>query len=216
MAHISRLRGRGSFRRKQGHQKPRAITLVVCEGETERAYFEAARLHFRLPRTEVVVAESDEGTAPINVVDCAERKSAERGGYDQIFCVFDRDQHADFERARTRIRTLAARRARPLPMAEAVSIPCFEFWILLHYEKTDASFATCDEVIRRIRNQHVSGYTKADAAFCRSLMSRLNVALANADWLEARAQDNGYDPYTTAYEVIRFLQAAEGPGPGLR
>ena len=213
MAHISRLRGRDSFRRKHGNRKPKPITLVVCEGETERAYFEAARLHFRLPRTEFVVAESDQGSAPISVVDCAERKSTERGGYDQIFCVFDRDQHANFRAARERIVTLASRQHKRLAIAEAVSIPCFEFWILLHYEKTDASFASCADVVRYLRSEHIPNYQKADAELCKQLMAKLNDAITNADWVEARAAINNHDPYTSAHNVMRhFVAIARNQG----
>lgn len=44
-APISQQRSSGSFRRKAGQKPPRAIILIVCEGETEQVYFEAARIH---------------------------------------------------------------------------------------------------------------------------------------------------------------------------
>lgn len=60
----------------------------MCEGETEQGYFEAARIHFQLTTAEVVVADNTKGAAPISVVECAEERAAEQGGYDTIFCVF--------------------------------------------------------------------------------------------------------------------------------
>jgi hypothetical protein len=134
---ISKLRDRGSFRRTAGQKPPRSITLIVCEGETEQEYFEAARLKYGLTTAEIVLAENTKGAAPISVVACAEEKCAERGGYDQIYCVFDRDGHESFDRARARIATLAGRKNKPLPVRDAISIPCFEFWVLLHHERTD-------------------------------------------------------------------------------
>ncbi|MHB1527928.1 MAG: RloB family protein [Acidiferrobacteraceae bacterium] len=104
MARIGTIRGIQSLRRKPGHKPPRSITLIVCEGETEQTYFEAARTQYRLTRTEVVIADNTVESAPISVVDCAERRSKEPGGYDQIYCVFDRDGHESFDRARARIR----------------------------------------------------------------------------------------------------------------
>lgn len=213
MAHISQLRGQGSFRRRHGNRKPKPITLVICEGDTERAYFEAARIHFGLSTAEVVVAESDKGSAPTSVVKCAERRSSERGGYDQIYCVFDRDQHASFRVAREKIAKLASRQHKGLRIAEAVSIPCFEFWMLLHFERTDASFVSCANVVRHLRNQHIPNYQKADADLCKQLMTKLGDALANADWVETRAAINKHDPYTSAHSVMRhFMAIAQNQG----
>ena len=116
---ISKLRDSGSFRRTAGQKPPRSITLIVCEGETEQEYFEAARIKYGLTTAEIVLAENTKGAAPISVVACAEAKCAERGGYDRIFCVFDRNGHESFDRARTRIATLAGRKNKPLPVLEA-------------------------------------------------------------------------------------------------
>ena len=107
--HISKIRGRSQLRRRPGQREPRSITLIVCEGETEEAYFEAARVHFNLTTAEVVVADNTQGAAPISVVECAEERAEERGGYDTIFCVFDRDGHQSLDRARSKIKGLASR-----------------------------------------------------------------------------------------------------------
>lgn len=210
MARISKLRGSGSLRRKAGNKPPRSITLIVCEGETEQEYFEAARIRFGLSTAEVIVADNTEGPAPISVVTCAEKKCGEPGGYDRIFCIFDRDGHESYARARDKIKALAGRQKKPLPIAEAVSVPCFELWILLHFEQTDASFAKCADVIRRIRDRHMAGYEKADAGIANRLVALLDAALNNADWLEARAENNAFDPYTSVHHVIRHFAAVAG------
>lgn len=206
---ISKLRDRGSFRRTAGQKPPRSITLIVCEGETEQEYFEAARIKYGLTTAEIVLAENTKGAAPISVVACAEEKCAERGGYDQIYCVFDRDGHESFDRARARIATLAGRKNKPLPVRDAISIPCFEFWVLLHHERTDAPFNRCADVIERLR-EHMPGYEKADVTIARQLMSRLQNALENAAWVETQAEHTGYNPYTSVHHVLRhFAQVAD-------
>lgn len=208
MARISRIRHSRSFRRKSGNKPPKSITLIVCEGETEQEYFEAARIHFQLTTAEISIAKNTKGSAPISVVEHAEAKCAEQGGYDKIFCVFDRDGHESFGRARERISALAGRSKRPLPIEEAVSVPCFELWVLLHFERTDSPFNRCADVIPRIR-AHMAGYVKADAAVARQLMPRLTEARDNASWLEGRAQDNDYNPYTSVHRVIQHFAAIE-------
>lgn len=212
---ISNLRGSGSFRRTSGQKPPRSITLIVCEGETEQEYFEAARIKYGLTTAEIILAENTKGPAPISVVGCAEEKCGEQGGYDCVYCVFDRDGHESYDRAREKIKTLADRKKKPLPIQEAISIPCFEFWVLLHFQKTDAPFRKCSAVIQRIREHHMPGYEKANAVIAKSLMERVEEAIGNAEWLEEQAPNNNYNPYTSVHRVLRHFQmvAEQGGNP---
>lgn len=205
---IAPLRPNRSFNRIAGRKPPRTITLIVCEGETESAYFDAARLKFGLTTAEVILPANTVGSAPISVVECAEAKCGERGGYDKVFCIFDRDGHESFAKARSKIAGLALRRRDPLPIEEAVSFPCFEFWVLLHFERTDRPFIRCDDVIEQLRQRHVPGYVKADAAVASKLMDRIDTAFGNAVWLEERASDIGENPSTTIHRVIRHFHEA--------
>jgi len=205
---LSHLRGPESLRRRPGGKAPRSITLIVCEGETERGYFEAARIKYGLTTAEIILAQNTVGSAPISVVRCAERRCEEPGSYDKVFCVFDRDGHESFDRARETIKTMAQRKNKPLPIQEAISIPCFEYWVLLHHERTDAPFRRCSDAIVQVRN-HMPGYEKADATSARQLMDKVKDALGNADWVEDRADSNGYNPYTSVHHVLQhFAQVA--------
>lgn len=202
---LAPLRKTASFRRTAGRKAPRSITLIVCEGETERAYFQAIRVHYGLSNAEVIIAEGND-SAPIGVVAHAQTRCAEPGGYDKVFCVFDRNGHESFQRACDRVRSLATRTRNPLPIDAAVSIPCFEFWLLLHFERTDAPFHRCDDVIQRLR-ECVPNYVKADAEILRPCLERLSAALINADWLEQRAVANNSNPYTCVQRVLRHFEA---------
>lgn len=207
----SHLRGTASFRRKPGNKAPRSVTLIVCEGETEQAYFEAARIKYGLTTAEVIVAENTVGSAPISVVSCAEARCAEPGGYDHIFCVFDRDDHESFDRARVRIKALANRKKKPLPIKESISIPCFEYWVLLHHVRTDAPLARCADAKAQVC-LHMPDYEKADANIASRLMAKLDLALTNAKWVEGRAQENGYNPYTSVHHVFEHFDTVANPG----
>jgi len=170
-------------------------------------YFQAARSHFGLTTTEVVVADQTKGSAPISVVDYAQERAHERGGYDHIFCVFDRDDHESFDRARAKIHELANRARNPLPIHETISVPCFEMWVLLHFEKTDAPFQKCDEVAARIQRQHIEEYSKADPQFAKQLMAHIEVALANSVWLASRAGIINDNPSTSVHRLVQHLKA---------
>src|SRR3546814_12188831 len=43
----------------------------------------------------------------------------------------------------------------------AISNPCFEVWVLLHFERSARPFANCQEVIRSLK-QHRPEYTKSN------------------------------------------------------
>ena len=202
---LAPLRKTASFRRAAGRKVPRSITLIVCEGETERAYFQAVRVHYGLSTAEVIVAEGND-SAPSSVVEYARQRGAEPGGYDKVFCVFDRDNHESFQRACDRVRSLATRTRNPLPIEAAVSIPCFELWQLLHFERTDAPFHRCDDVVQRLR-EHIPNYVKADAELPRQCLERLCDALTNADWLARRAATNNSNPYTCVQRVLLHFAA---------
>jgi hypothetical protein len=210
---ISKLRDNRSLRRRPGQKPPRSITLIVCEGETELIYFEAVRIRYGLTTAEAILAENSEGSAPISVVECAEKKCGEQGGYDKVFCVFDHDGHESFERARERIRSLANRKRKALPIREAISIPCFELWVLLHFERTDAPFNKCDHVLARVRILSPR-YKKADADSSRELMNLKDDAIGNAAWLEMRAATNDYNPYTSVHHVLRHFETVANTEDG--
>ena len=206
MARVSPIRREHSLRRKPGRRAPRSLTLIVCEGETEVQYFSALRARLGLLPTEIVLANNKKGSAPINVVECAERKARERGSYEHIFCVFDRDAHESFERARERIRVLASRRTSPLPMREIVSVPCFEIWVLLHFERSDAQFSDCAAVHARIRARTMPDYAKASVRVANRLVDQVTVALSHAAWLERRIAAHGDNASTTVHRRVEHLQ----------
>nr|VFK77957.1 MAG: RloB-like protein [Candidatus Kentron sp. SD] len=78
--------------------------LIVCEGEkTEPNYFKELRKEYRLSVVNIHVISAD-GSDPVSVVRTARRRQQERRKqrkmpYDRIWCVFDRDEHANFHDA---------------------------------------------------------------------------------------------------------------------
>lgn len=204
--HISKIRGRPELLRRAGQREPRSITLIVCEGSTEEVYFEAARVAFNLTTAEVVVADNTKGAAPISVVECAEERAEETGGYDTIFCVFDRDDHESFHRARARIKGLASRSKHGLNIQEVISVPCFELWVLLHFEKTDRAFRNCDDVVAHIRARHLGSYKKANQDLAMQLLEHITTAVDNARWLASRTGIKSENPSTSVHKVIKHLQ----------
>ena len=61
-----------SFERKYGTES-RVRALIVCEGKTEQAYFNAFRRSVRLSGISVEIPKDPGGTSPKNLLDFAKR-----------------------------------------------------------------------------------------------------------------------------------------------
>ena len=200
-----------SFRRRPSRRSPQKRVLVVCEGEyTEPRYFNALRNHLRL---NTLVVKATKGVDPRTLVNIArdedrrERRIGER--FDSVYCVFDRDSHAQFEEASN----MALARGFNL----ARSWPCFEFWLLLHFEFVRAPYerrgraSPCDACIRDLRN-HLPGYNKGDQTTFDNLWHLLEKAIANGYKAAADAAATGEsNPSTEVHELVEHLQALSEP-----
>jgi hypothetical protein len=100
-----KMRQARKLERKAGARPPYPRVLMVCEGaETEPNYLEEIRQSKRIPSAHWTILPSELGTGPEKVVEYAERRAREDGTWDEIYCVFDRDDHA--HRLRPMLRTL--------------------------------------------------------------------------------------------------------------
>lgn len=106
--------------------------LIVCEGKvTEFIYFDGIRRFRRIPR-ELVTLDRGSGV-PLSLVERAiilkqkNREDAAKDSYllfDQIWCVFDRDEHPNIPEAK--------QLAQKHNIKVAFSNPNFELFLLLH------------------------------------------------------------------------------------
>lgn len=151
---------RRALRRRRPFRNPVPQVLVVCEGRvTEREYLEGLRIHFanRLVRISYVGS----GAAPITLVEravelmAAAKAEARRQAdvnlrYDEVWCVYDVDDHHHLIRAR--------KLAEKAGVKVAISNPCIELWLLLHFADQTAYLSRADA--KRLLRAHVPGYDK--------------------------------------------------------
>lgn len=108
-----------------GSREQRKVVRVLAEGKvTEPQYLRA------VASPEVHVDFGDMGSTPMTLVRRArEEKKANRGAddFDEIWCVFDYDEHPDVAKA--------IHEARQSGIGTAMSNPCFELWLVLHVEE---------------------------------------------------------------------------------
>jgi len=199
--------------RKKAKRESYAKVLIVCEGEkTEPNYFNELKDHLELNSTNIVVT-GECGSSPISVVDYAiklyglERDTGDP--FDKIFCVFDRDAHGTYQQALDKIAG-----AKPKDTFIAItSVPCFEYWLLLHFEYTTAPFqgaggkSACGRLIDELK-KYIPAYQKGDVSAFNQLLDDLPQAIAYAENSLRAAEKTGDDnPSTKIHELIQYLQS---------
>lgn len=150
-----------SLKRRPPFREPKYRILVVCEGKrTEPQYFRDLKNHLRNPR--VHVETMGPAGVPRTVVEVAIHMRNEAGDeatrehddnirWDEVWAVFDVDDHPGLETAR--------QLAKANGIELAVSNPCFELWALLHFTEHRSHIER--KSLRKTLQKHLPGYDKA-------------------------------------------------------
>ncbi|HAT1994491.1 RloB family protein [Legionella pneumophila serogroup 1] len=201
-----------ALKRKSNDRKPYDTVLIVCEGiKTEPNYLQAYCDEKKLSNANIKIA--GRGENPSRVVDFS-LKEYNRGksNYDRIYCVFDMDMHPCYQESINRINILRERRHNPIPIYAIASVPCFEYWLLLHFVEStrlytstgekSASELVCDDVRHYIRD-----YQKNNVNIYHITKQHLTIAIDRAKRLRQNQSDIGTDnPSTNMYELIEYLE----------
>jgi hypothetical protein len=172
--------------------------LIVCEdAKTEPHYFIGLKACLRITGASVVVVGA--GAAPITVVQKAVTRKHD---FDYVWCVFDVEEHG---KNASLARALNMAKDNEIPVA--LSNPTFEYWLLLHFEKTGRSFSNGKEVNKFLR-KHIPRYEKGFVCDA-GLLEKHPTAIKHAREIE-RAQWHGQDrlqrnPSTDVYKVAELL-----------
>jgi hypothetical protein len=123
-----------SLKRRVAFRSPKIKINVVCEGKlTEPEYLRKLARHCGALITIELVVEEAAGV-PMSVVDKAIQILRQRrrekidslSKHDQIWAVFDKDQHPRVDEAINKAETAG--------IMVGYSNPCFELWLVLHYQ----------------------------------------------------------------------------------
>jgi len=186
--------------------------FICCEdSKAAPRYFEDLRIDRKLSRQSVVIDTKKHGSDPGNVVERAIKFRNERnrnGDYseedkDQVWAVIDVDQHENIENA--------IQNAQSKGIHLAISNPCFEYWILLHFEDTAAYVTNCDELISKHLKKHLPHYDKGKTGFSEFVV-RADVAAQRAQkQFKAKAEPDPVKccPCTMIYKLINELNKSK-------
>ena len=212
-----KVRQKEQLARKQGRRASYDRILIVSEGsKTEPNYFEEIRSTYRLHTANVKVLPSELGTAPIQVVEYAEElfkkgdshKKIQCRAFEKVYVVFDRDEHESYYDALARAASLDGKlkndAKQKVSFQAIASVPCFELWLLLHYENIQAPLHR-NEVIRRLK-LHIPGYNKGAGDAFAITCEHLAVATQRAETLAKRfSAHTEPEPFTAIVELVKLL-----------
>jgi hypothetical protein len=104
----------------------------------------------------VQVRVKAKGVDPVSLVEYAVTvRNQNRDDFDEVWCVVDVDE---FDVA------AAIRQSDGRGIQLAISNPCFEVWLLLHFSDCTASVRDAVDAVRRLK-QHVPDYSKSEFRF---------------------------------------------------
>jgi hypothetical protein len=190
-------RRENSQRRRRPTRPPARTILVVCGGtRTEPDYLDGMRREHRRPSLRIVV--QGKGLDPKGLVEYA-RSLARRapGEFDEVWCVVDLDE---FDL------TAAEATAASAGVRLAVSNPCFELWLLLHFDDCTSHVDGAGDAARRLR-RHLPAYDKSELDFA-DFSAGVPAAVSRARALDA-GETVGPNPSTGVWKLVQGIVEEE-------
>ena len=202
---MGKRRGR-SLARRRARLEPRLRLLIVCEGRvTEPRYFRALRHEYRNSLVQIDILP--EGGVPKSLVEYAlervavARREARRNrdpylNYDEVWCVFDVDNHPNLAEAR--------QQASDNGLKVAISNPCFELWLLLHFRDQRAQQGR--HYIQACCREHMPEYEKEIpyGTIQPSYKLAVDRAIALDKWQQEQSRPGG-NPSTGVYKLTERI-----------
>jgi hypothetical protein len=205
MAKRRRDRKRRSAR-PVAYRQPKRLILIVCDGAvTEVQYFRGYERARRASMVQIEVSKEhgDPKTlvriATNRKIDAEQRARQQRDAhlqYNEVWCVFDVDEHPGISDAE--------QMARANGIQLAISNPCFELWLLLHFREQPG--AQDRHKIQNMLRKHVREYDKSIdfeqfRPHCKDAMRRAH----SLDRLASQVNEPGRNPTTGVYKLLKKL-----------
>lgn len=192
------------IKRKNGQLKEFKRILIVTEGsETEPLYFEQIKRKYKL-KDNVIFIYPAENSSPRDVLKTAKDKNS-IDDFDKVFCVFDKDTHDTYDEVVLKI----TNDKKLVKFTAVTSVPCFEFWLILHYKATAKPYYTSDKnkasknALKDLQKIDPM-YSKNNKNYFEAIVERTDIAIKNADIVSK--QILGDDPSTKIPTLINEIK----------
>ena len=211
--HKRRKRKAKNFERAIEWRNSNELVLIVCEGEkTEPNYLRGLQRALRISNATINILDTDHGTDPVSVLNAAiEEFEKDASLYDRVYCVFDRDGHANYVEALNLAKNHALAKRNVLFVAN--SVPCFEIWLLLHFKYTAQAYvkagnkSPCDCLVSDLKRVGLlPNYEKNHRGIYELVSAKTDVAVRHARMLDKYNREIGSDnPSTKMHDLVTYL-----------
>lgn len=207
-----KARNVGNLQRRPPERDPYERILIVSEGsETEPNYFNGIKDDLKLDTAEVEV-DGSSGSSPKSVIRHAKKRYDEAKSkgdtFDHVYCVIDKDEHPTYQEALSEIKD-----KKPVGVFHVItSVPCFEYWLLLHFIYTTKPYARSENQSQGAHAKHelkkyLPNYEKNSKNIYKQVMLHTDRAINNA----VRANDeadkaNTDNPSTQVHVLVTKLR----------
>lgn len=171
--------------------------LIVCEGsKTEINYFNGLIKDLELSTANIEILDIKQ-TTPDSLLEEVKKLYNESKGkenpFDRVYCVFDKDGHSKYQETKNKIDQIKDPKD---VYRHAFSEPCFEFWLLLHFRKTDKPFTNFKELSKHKHfKKSFPNYDKSKNIF-NDLKDKIPTACKNAK----------NNRHTNVNKLVEYLQ----------
>ena len=180
---------------------------IFCEGEkTEKNYFRKLKIDERVPGL-IIKIISPKTCDPLEIIKYAYTYAKSKGFQkgDTLYCVFDRDDNSDQKLQQ------AEKFAKANNLNIIFSNPCFEYWILSHFEYY-ANSCEYPELKSKIE-LYIKPYKKNDSEIYNKTKDKLPEAIRNSKKILKKHKENGIpqisrnsNPSTKVFELIEKIR----------
>ena len=168
------------LRPKPFREQRKTILIATEDTGTGRNYLRRIAAEDAVRQRCTVTFAEHTGSNPKSVVQAAKSATREaQGKFKEIWLVFDTEGPQNPQR--TKDAREAFESARQLNYKTAVSNPCFEYWLILHFECFTANLIDGDAACRQL-SRHLPGYHKSYDCYVKTRQN-LETARKNAEEL---------------------------------
>jgi len=189
------------FDRKKPFRPTRTRLLIVCGGKaTEVNYFRRFPVDTQIRQVDIHAYAKDPHKIVQRVIKMRDKADKDGKPYNQVWCVFDKDDFTDENF------NLAIRMAGEARLKVAYSNQAFELWYCLHFDYLDSALHR-SQYAERLADR-LGSYHKNDRMMYNKLLSCQPYALRNAKKLyalKASLPPAKQDPVTLVYELVETL-----------
>lgn len=204
----------GSKNNKYCRRKPtlnplKTASYAVEGSNTEVEYVDELARDRRLgKRFKLVSSHPDPLSVIKSLIAAKNQTEQERKPRDYWLAVFDTEFSEDRKNSIARARRLAKKNG-----IECIeTTPSFEFWLRLHFSRSDRPYDSQDDVETDLR-QHLPKYSKERGAMRRlmsEMLPRVRAACENADWITKNGNHGNKTEMPSLVRIVDSMQDIRG------